>query len=154
MHNVFTRKKLSTSELYFRNLEKKANDEHTKKHCVKSVRIWSYSGPHFPTFGLNNSKYGYFSRSARKTILKIKEDWINLVYSYFQRGEGRNLFENLLIVNSGKKSSQYQTVKKLTHTAWKVSVFRVFLVRIIPHSDWIRRLSVCIQSECGKIPVV
>ena len=23
-------------------------------HCVKIVRIWSYSGPHFPAFGLNN----------------------------------------------------------------------------------------------------
>ena len=22
-------------------------------HCVKSVRIWSYSGPYFPAFGLN-----------------------------------------------------------------------------------------------------
>ena len=27
-------------------------------HCVKSVRIWSFSGPHFPTFGLNTGKYG------------------------------------------------------------------------------------------------
>ena len=37
-------------------------------HCVKSIRIWSYSGPHFRTFGLNtdqnNSKYGHFLRSA------------------------------------------------------------------------------------------
>ena len=22
-------------------------------HCVKSVRIWSFSGPYFPEFGLN-----------------------------------------------------------------------------------------------------
>ena len=27
------------------------------KHCVKSVRIRSYSGPHFPVFGLNTEKY-------------------------------------------------------------------------------------------------
>ena len=26
-------------------------------HCVKSVRIQSYSGPHFPVFGLNTEKY-------------------------------------------------------------------------------------------------
>ena len=47
-------------------------------NCVKSVRIRRYSGPHFPTFGLNsislysirmrenadqnNSKYGHFLR--------------------------------------------------------------------------------------------
>ena len=38
-------------------------------HCVKSVPIRSYSGPHFLVFGLrknadqNNSEYGHFSRS-------------------------------------------------------------------------------------------
>ena len=33
-------------------------------------------------------------------------------------------------------------------TAWKVSVFGVFLVLIFPHSDW---KSIRSQSECGKI---
>ena len=36
-------------------------------HCVKSVRIGSYSGPYFPAFGLNtdqdNSEYRHFLRS-------------------------------------------------------------------------------------------
>ena len=36
-------------------------------YCVKSVRIWSFFAPYFPTFGLNtdkkNSEYGHFSRS-------------------------------------------------------------------------------------------
>ena len=27
-------------------------------HCVKSMRIRSYSGPHFPAFGLNTERYG------------------------------------------------------------------------------------------------
>ena len=26
-------------------------------HCVKSARIWSYSGPHFAEFGLNTKRY-------------------------------------------------------------------------------------------------
>ena len=26
-------------------------------HCVKSLRIWSYSGPYFPAFGLNTERY-------------------------------------------------------------------------------------------------
>ena len=26
-------------------------------HCVKSVRIWSYSGPYFPALGLNTERY-------------------------------------------------------------------------------------------------
>ena len=28
-------------------------------HCVKSVRIRSYSGPHFPAFGLNMQRFGF-----------------------------------------------------------------------------------------------
>ena len=27
-------------------------------HCMKRVRIWSYSGPHFPPFGLNTERCG------------------------------------------------------------------------------------------------
>ena len=27
-------------------------------HCVKSVQIRSFSGPHFPEFGLSTEKYG------------------------------------------------------------------------------------------------
>ena len=42
-----------------------------------------------------------------------------------------------------------------TSTAWKMSVLRVFLVRVFPHLDWIRRdterYSLRFQSECGKI---
>ena len=28
----------------------------TVKHCVKSVRIWSYCGPYFPAFVLNTER--------------------------------------------------------------------------------------------------
>ena len=41
-------------------------------HCVKSVRIRSYSGPIFPAFGLNTKRYrvteylSVFSPNARK----------------------------------------------------------------------------------------
>ena len=41
-------------------------------HCVKSVRIRSFSGPYFPAFGLNtdqkNFEYGQFSRSVSNII--------------------------------------------------------------------------------------
>ena len=40
-------------------------------HCVKSVRIWSYSGPYFPAFGLTTERYNtellsLFSQNAGK----------------------------------------------------------------------------------------
>ena len=30
-----------------------------KCHCVKIVRIWIYSGPYFPAFGLNTERYSF-----------------------------------------------------------------------------------------------
>ena len=38
-------------------------------HCVKSVRIRSYSGPHFPAFGLNTERN--FLRSVPVHIASI-----------------------------------------------------------------------------------
>ena len=50
------------------NLPKNSKITQTKLHCVKSVHIRSYSGPHFLAFGLNtdhnNSIYGHFLRSV------------------------------------------------------------------------------------------
>ena len=33
-------------------------------HCIKSVRIRSYSGQYFSAFGLNNSEYEHFLHSV------------------------------------------------------------------------------------------
>ena len=33
------------------------------EHCVKSVRTRSYSGPHFPAFGLNTERYSLSIRT-------------------------------------------------------------------------------------------
>ena len=35
--------------------------------CLKSVRIWSYSGPYFPTFGLKQKDIVYISVFSAKT---------------------------------------------------------------------------------------
>ena len=35
-------------------------------HCAKSVRIWSYSGPYFPAFGLNKERYSVSNRIQSK----------------------------------------------------------------------------------------
>ena len=37
-----------------------------EKHCVKSVHIRSYSGPHFPAFGLNTERCGVSLRIQSK----------------------------------------------------------------------------------------
>ena len=57
--------------------------------------------------------------------------------------------ETLAIFNKSSKKNFFRA----THTAWKVSVFGVILVRIFPHSDWIRRDTeyFSIQSKWGKM---
>ena len=35
------------------------------KHCVKSARIWVFSGPHFPAFKLNTERYGVQSECGK-----------------------------------------------------------------------------------------
>ena len=40
-------------------------------HCVKSVRIRSYSGPYFPAFGLSTERY--FCRVYLRFFQKMKE---------------------------------------------------------------------------------
>ena len=65
-----------------------------KEHCVKSARIWSYTGLYFPSFGLNispysvrmrgntdqnNSEYGHFLRSEKKkkkAAYALTTDWV------------------------------------------------------------------------------
>ena len=58
--------------------------------CVKSVGIWSFSGPHFPAFGLNtdqkNSEYGHFSSSALIIVICLSNalprgGYVNLAFS-------------------------------------------------------------------------
>ena len=33
-------------------------------HCVKTVRVRSYSGPYIPAFGLNTERYEHLKRSV------------------------------------------------------------------------------------------
>ena len=42
-------------------------------HCVKRVRIWNYSGLHFPAFRLNNSKYGHLLRTLNRNFFLPKD---------------------------------------------------------------------------------
>ena len=46
----------------------------SSNHCVKRVRIRSYSGPHFPAFELNTERYGVFSPNAGK----CRPEWLRI----------------------------------------------------------------------------
>ena len=48
-------------------------------HCVKNVRIRSYSDPHFPAFRLNTERYSVFSTDGGNA------DQNNSEYRHFSR---------------------------------------------------------------------
>ena len=51
-------------------------------HCLKSVRIRRYSGPHFPAFGLNTERYSVSPYSVR---MQKNVDHNNSEYGHFSR---------------------------------------------------------------------
>ena len=79
-------------------------------HCLKSVRIQSYSGPHFPAFGLNtnqnNSEHGHFSRSGAHDIdCDAFRNFIkSITHRYFSR------FLNFTNSTKSRKASQLCSV--------------------------------------------
>ena len=94
--------------------------EYHNHHCVKSVRIRSYSGPYFPAFGLNtlqnNSEYGHFSRSAFWPITSIIFLWtidffstfIKVFWEFTHFGPDCKFLENI-DVDYLKKNFSYNT---------------------------------------------
>ena len=57
------------------------------EHCVKSVRIRSYSGPHIPAFGLNTeTEYGETLRISLYSVqMRENADQNNCEYGHFSR---------------------------------------------------------------------
>ena len=54
-------------------------------HCVKSVRILSYSGPHFPAFGLNTERYSVLRISPYSVRMRENAPQNNSKYGHFLR---------------------------------------------------------------------
>ena len=69
-------------------------------HCVKSVRIRSYSGPHFPAFGLNTERYSVSLRiqsECRKTRTRITPN-TDTFYAVLMIAGFRKLSYTLLLI--------------------------------------------------------
>ena len=108
-------------------------------HCLKSVRIRSFSGLYFQysvrmleNTVQKSSEYEHFSRS---NIWANSRQWMTLLRKL--------LFWKLQPYLGNCQRSVVILFAKIVDvfycTTWKVTVFRVILVRIFPHSDWIRR---------------
>ena len=55
----------------------------SRLHYLKSVRIWSFSGSHFPAHGLNMERYG--SLSPYSVHIRENTDWNDSEYGHFLR---------------------------------------------------------------------
>ena len=67
---------------------------------MKSVRIWSYSGPRFPALGLNTERYSRIRTKYREKLrifpysvqMRENADQSNLEYVHFSRSELQSHF--------------------------------------------------------------
>ena len=91
------------------------------KHCVKCVSIRSFSGPYFPTFGLNTERYSHVSLHIQSKCRKVR--------TRKTPNKDKNTFH---VVESIQVSIMWirlifwiRTKKSFSHTvpsaAWKVS---------------------------------
>ena len=88
-----------------------------------------------PCFDLSISIFWYISASKFPSLRKL------MFYTIYHL--------NLMHYYSSQKCNiAVNYYRKKHYTVWKVSVFGVFLVRIFPHSDWIRRDT----ERYGKTP--
>ena len=97
---------------------------HSWKHCVKSVRIWSFSGPYFCAFGLNTKRYSVSLRthiSPYSAWEQENTDQKNSKYGHFSLSVDRKNLDNTI-----QRSS---TVWCLTWIKEKVA--KVFLFEIL-----------------------
>ena len=67
---------------------------------MKSVHIWSYSGPCFPAFGLNNSEYGHFLRSEHVLSYENKSVCNTVGYSNELQEHDHEEADTLLILHA------------------------------------------------------
>ena len=103
-----------------------------KYHCMKSVRIRSFSGPYFLSFGHNtnqkNSEYGHFSRS------------VNLYYIY-----------NVSIRSLVMEKIIAEILSKLRKMIFSVNCFRGdfwdFLAPLTKFSFWGTSWELCLNCK-------
>ena len=81
----------SEFEKVFQNIPNKHAPLRSSKglHCVKGVRIRSYSAPHFPTFGLNTQQLAA-KLAAKFNVYGSGKERLKLLFSYFDNRRQRS----------------------------------------------------------------
>ena len=116
--------------LYSKEVFKKNNGQNL--HCVKSVRIQSYSGPYFPVFVMNTERHF--------TSLHIQSEWGKMQsYMFVACASSDITFSSISLFNSSRNSSlktfyNGHCVKSVQIQSFFLSVFS------------------CIRAEYGDLP--
>ena len=93
---TMTEAMLMKLQVSFKNYLEFSVENEAKRHCVKSVRIRSYSGPHFPAFGLNTKRY-YVSLRIQSKCWKMRTRITPKADTFYAvRGMQRNLKSTVL----------------------------------------------------------
>ena len=117
-------------------------------HCVKSVLIRSYSGPHFPAFGLNTERYSVVSPNSVR--LRENEDQNNSEYGHFYavfKTCPLCLNEKLLIATSPDQKQLLKERSELIVKYWHENkflfitnkarlIYKLFLNKCILYRCW------------------
>ena len=94
----------------------------------KSVRIWSYSVPYFPAFGLNtdqsNSEYGHFSLSVAD-VLSGKNFFSTVDPSYYELWRGNGILFDMITFRSHSEDMKTFSIN-ISYFQRLSSIFWVF----------------------------
>ena len=93
----------------------------------KCIRSWSYSGPHFPAFGLNTEIYS--------VSLRIRSEWGAM---HTRINPNTNTFYTVLIsvgtsLDTGRKLTVPETFQR--HQGWLLNVLCTFHLHTVPRGD-------------------
>ena len=120
------------------------NNTFCLKNLIKEPTCYKLNTPTFVDLIFTNQKRVFMKRSAFEVVCLICINW---QLRFFGK-----LYHRVTLKRYSIETTNYlikailKTISKHNYLHLKVSVFGVFLVRIFPHSDWIRRDT----AECGK----
>ena len=94
-------------------------------------QISTYFKPYFSNLLTSFRK----NHNTQRSSLKALELWKEAL------NKGKSVAATFMYLSKAfdNRNHNLLTTKLGAYTAWKLSVLRVILVRIFPHSDWIRR---------------
>ena len=113
------------------------------KHCMKSVRIWSFSSPYFPAFGLNTERCGVF------LIIAFRHNSVLYLWQLSLNPLSRLFFSSTTCIlgKFGQRDSSVSSSFKLQLKGGTTGSLTVSLTRESGSNSVFRSLRILTESE-------